>query len=173
MTSPLTGTVALVTGASSRIGHATARALAAQGASVALIARREDRLEALAAQIEEAGGTAVSVPADITNRAQAAVAVQTVVERFGRLDILVNNAGLMLLGPIVGANPEEWERMISINQKGLLYKPKSVMAIAEFPSLADAQRFYNSPEYAVARKFHIESTEGSVVITEGFVPPKQ
>jgi NADP-dependent 3-hydroxy acid dehydrogenase YdfG len=127
MASPLTGTVALVTGASSGIGHATARALAAQGASVALVARRQDRLEALAAQIEEAGGTAVSVPADITDRAQAAAAVQTVVERFGRLDILVNNAGLMLLGPIVGANPEEWERMIAINQAGLLYMTNAAL----------------------------------------------
>lgn len=121
MTSPLTGTVALVTGTSSGIGHATARALAAQGASVALVARRQDRLEALAAQIEEAGGTALSLPADITDRAQAEAAVQTVVDRLGRLDILVNNAGLMLLGPIVGADPEEWDRMIAINQKGLLY----------------------------------------------------
>jgi len=121
MTSPLTGTVALVTGTSSGIGHATARALATQGASVALVARRQDRLDALAAQIQEAGGTALAVPADITDRNQAEGAVKAVVDRFGRLDILVNNAGLMLLGPIVGADPVEWDRMIAINQKGLLY----------------------------------------------------
>lgn len=121
MTSSLTGTVALVTGASSGIGYATARALATQRASVALVARRHDRLDALAAQIVDAGGSAFVVPADITDRAQAEAAVQTVIDRFGRLDILVNNAGLMLLGPIAGANPEEWERMIAVNQKGLLY----------------------------------------------------
>lgn len=121
MTSTLSGTVAIVTGASSGIGHATALALAARGASVALIARRQDRLDALATQIQAAGGSALAVLADITDRAQSEAAVQTVVERFGRLDILVNNAGLMLLGPIVGADPEEWERMIAINQKGLLY----------------------------------------------------
>ncbi|MGO4155570.1 SDR family NAD(P)-dependent oxidoreductase [Cupriavidus sp. YAF13] len=133
MASSLAGTVALVTGTSSGIGYATARALATQGASVALVARRQDRLDALAAQVEEAGGTALAVPADITERAQAEAAVQTVVDRFGRLDILVNNAGLMLLGPIVGANPEEWERMIAINQKGLLY-----MTHAALPHLVAA-----------------------------------
>jgi len=117
----LTGTVALVTGASSGIGHATARALATQGASVALVARRQDRLDALAAQIQEAGGTALAIPADITDRDQAESATKAVVDQFGHLDILVNNAGLMLLGPIVGADLEEWDRMIAINQKGLLY----------------------------------------------------
>lgn len=121
MTSSLVGAVAIVTGASSGIGHATALALAHQGASVGLIARRQDRLEALAAQIEATGGAALTAPADITDRAQAEAAVQKVVARFGRVDILVNNAGLMLLGPIVGANPEEWDRMIAINQRGLLY----------------------------------------------------
>jgi NADP-dependent 3-hydroxy acid dehydrogenase YdfG len=127
MTSPLTGTVALVTGSSSGIGRATALALADRGASVALVARRKDRLEALAAQIEAVGGAAIIVPADITDRARAEAAVQTIVDRFGRLDILVNNAGLMLLGPIVGANLEEWERMIAINQKGLLYMTNAAL----------------------------------------------
>ena len=117
----LTGTVALVTGASSGIGRATARRLAEQGASVAVVARRKDRLDALVAEIEGAAGTAAAVETDITDRSQAEKAVQTVVERFGRLDILVNNAGLMLLGPVVGADMDDWERMIATNQKGLLY----------------------------------------------------
>jgi NADP-dependent 3-hydroxy acid dehydrogenase YdfG len=121
MTSKLTGTVALVTGASSGIGEATARRLAEDGASVALVARRRARLEALAAEIEQVAGTALAVQADITDRTQAEAAVQQTVERFGRLDILVNNAGLMLLGPVVGADPEEWDRMIAINAQGLLY----------------------------------------------------
>jgi NADP-dependent 3-hydroxy acid dehydrogenase YdfG len=86
-----------------------------------LVARRRDRLEALAAEIEKGGGTALVLEADITDRTQAEAAVQQTVERFGRLDILVNNAGMMLLGPVVGADPEEWDRMIAINAQGLLY----------------------------------------------------
>ncbi|WP_406373997.1 SDR family NAD(P)-dependent oxidoreductase [Streptomyces sp. NBC_01550] len=104
MASKLTGTVALVTGASSGIGAATARELADQGATVVVVARRKDRLEALAAEITQAGGTALAVEADVTDRDQAAAAIGRAVERFGRLDILVNNAGLMLLGP------RSWER---------------------------------------------------------------
>ena len=121
MESNLTGTVALVTGASSGIGAATVRRLAGHGACVALVARRRDRLEALAAEIDKAGGSALVVAADITDRTQAEAAVRQAVERFGRLDTLVNNAGLMLLGPVVGADPEEWDRMIAINVQGLLY----------------------------------------------------
>ena len=114
MTAKLTGTAALVTGASSGIGAATARQLAEHGAAVALVARRRDRLEALAAEIDQAGGTALVVEADITDRTQAEAAVQQTVERFGGFDTLVN-AGLMLLGPVVGADPQEWDRMLAIN----------------------------------------------------------
>ncbi|MCF4120548.1 SDR family NAD(P)-dependent oxidoreductase [Antribacter sp. KLBMP9083] len=121
MTTTLTGTIALITGASSGIGAATARRLAEHGASVALVARRGDRLESLAAEIEQAGGTALAVEADITDRDQAEAAVQQVVDRFGRLDTLVNNAGVMLLGPVVGADPAEWDRMIAVNVRGLLH----------------------------------------------------
>ncbi|MEZ0096229.1 SDR family NAD(P)-dependent oxidoreductase [Streptacidiphilus sp. EB129] len=120
MASNLTGTVALVTGASSGIGAATARRLAEHGAAVALVARRKDRLADLAAEIEKAGGTALAVEADITDPAQAEGSVQQAVERFGRLDTLVNNAGLMLLGPVVGAEAEDWDRMIDVNVRGLL-----------------------------------------------------
>ena len=121
MTFPLTGTVALVTGASSGIGAATARRLASEGARVVLVARRKDRLDTLAAEIERAGGTALAVATDLTDRPAAEAAVQQALERFGRLDILVNNAGLMLLGPVVGADLGEWERMIDVNVKGLLH----------------------------------------------------
>jgi NADP-dependent 3-hydroxy acid dehydrogenase YdfG len=123
----LSNTAALVTGASSGIGEATARHLAALGASVALVARREDRLEDLAAQIEKAGGAALVLPADITDRSQAEAVVAQAVERFGRLDILVNNAGVMLLGPVVGADPAEWDRMIAINVQGLLYATRAAL----------------------------------------------
>jgi NADP-dependent 3-hydroxy acid dehydrogenase YdfG len=112
----LEGTVALVTGASSGIGEAAARALAAQGATVAVAARRKDRLDALVADI---GGLAIE--ADVTDRQQAIDAVETTVKELGRLDTVVNNAGVMLLGPIVDAPVEEWDRMIDLNLKGLLY----------------------------------------------------
>jgi NADP-dependent 3-hydroxy acid dehydrogenase YdfG len=105
VTAKLTGTVALVTGACSGIGEATARRLAGEGASVALVARRRDRLEALAAEMEQVGGAALVVQADISDRTQAEAAVQQTLDQFGRLDIVVNNAGLMLLGPIVGPIP--------------------------------------------------------------------
>jgi NADP-dependent 3-hydroxy acid dehydrogenase YdfG len=127
MDSTLTGTAALVTGASSGIGAAAARRLAEHGASVALVARRRDRLEALAAEINKAGGAALVLDADITDRTQAEAAVQQAVEGFERLDILVNNAGLMLLGPIVGADAEEWDRMIAINVQGLLYTTRAAL----------------------------------------------
>jgi NADP-dependent 3-hydroxy acid dehydrogenase YdfG len=117
----LNGAVALVTGASSGIGDATARRLAEHGASVVVVARRKDRLDTLVSEIEAAGGTALAVEADITDRDQADRAVQATIDRFGRLDILINNAGLMLLGPVVGADVGEWERMIAVNQTGLLY----------------------------------------------------
>jgi NADP-dependent 3-hydroxy acid dehydrogenase YdfG len=127
MTSKLTGTVALVTGASSGIGAATARQLAEHGAAVALIARRKDRLDDLAADIENAGGTALEVAADIADRTEAQAAVAQTVAQFGRLDILVNNAGLMLLGPVVGADPDEWDRMIAVNNQGLLYTTNAAL----------------------------------------------
>src|SRR6186997_2435886 len=96
----LEDTVALVTGASSGIGEATAKALAARGASVALVARRADRLERLGGEIADAGGTALPIEADVSDREQAQAAVARAVEGLGRLDVLVNNAGVMLLGPI-------------------------------------------------------------------------
>jgi NADP-dependent 3-hydroxy acid dehydrogenase YdfG len=120
MTTPLDGTVALVTGASSGIGEATARALAAQGAKVALAARRLERLERLAAEIGREGHTALAIQSDIAEQAEAIAAVDRTVDELGRLDIVVNNAGVMLLGPIEDAPTEEWDRMIDLNLKGLI-----------------------------------------------------
>jgi NADP-dependent 3-hydroxy acid dehydrogenase YdfG len=117
----LEGTVALVTGASSGIGEATARMLADEGAAVALVARRRDALERLAGEIGAQGGRAVVVEADITDAAAAREAVERTVRELGRLDVLINNAGVMLLGPIVDAPVEEWERMVDINLRGLLH----------------------------------------------------
>ena len=117
----LDGTVALVTGASSGIGAATAEQLAAQGAAVALVAGRVDRLETLAARIRTAGGTALVIEGDVTDQAQAIAAVERTVSELGRLDTLVNNAGVMLLGPVADAPTEEWDRMVRVNLLGLLY----------------------------------------------------
>jgi NADP-dependent 3-hydroxy acid dehydrogenase YdfG len=120
MASSLEGTVALVTGASSGIGEATARSLAAQGAKVAVAARRLERLERLASELGGGGHTALAIESDITDQQQAIAAVERTVDELGRLDIVVNNAGQMLLGPIEDAPTEEWDRMIDLNLKGLL-----------------------------------------------------
>jgi NADP-dependent 3-hydroxy acid dehydrogenase YdfG len=121
MAERLDGTVALITGASSGIGEATALALAEQGAAVVLAARRADRLEALAAKIREGGGTVRAITADVADERQARDAVEFTVAELGRLDTLVNNAGVMLLGPAVDAPLEEWQRMVGVNVLGLLY----------------------------------------------------
>jgi NADP-dependent 3-hydroxy acid dehydrogenase YdfG len=121
MSGPLDGIVALVTGASSGIGEATARRLAAEGAAVSLVARRRDRLEELASSIRSEKGSALVIQADVTDQAQAIDAVERTVAELGRLDILVNNAGVMLLGPVQGAPTEEWDRMIALNLQALLY----------------------------------------------------
>lgn len=123
----LDGTVALVTGASSGIGEATAKRLAAEGAAVAVGARRLDRLEKLVAEIADAGGTAVAIESDVTDRAQAEDLVERTVKTLGRLDTVVNNAGVMLLGPALDAPIEEWERMVDLNVKGLLYVAKAAL----------------------------------------------
>jgi len=115
------GKVVVITGASSGIGEATARLLAARGASVFLGARRKDRLHALVAEIERAGGKAAARKLDVTVRAEVEAFVRAAVETFGRMDVLVNNAGLMALGPLEKTLVDEWDRMIDVNLKGVLY----------------------------------------------------
>ncbi|GHD42740.1 oxidoreductase [Streptomyces mirabilis] len=165
----LEGTAALVTGASSGIGHATALELAREGASVALVGRREDRLTDLAAEITGAGGKALVVPADITTAQAAAEAVERTVEGLGRLDTLVNNAGLMLLGPAPSADLNDWRRMIDINLMGLMYtahaavphlvkaadeEPRQVADIVNIGSLAGRNAYAMSAVYS-ATKFGV------------------
>lgn len=123
----LTGTVALVTGASSGIGAATAVVLAAEGAAVSLVARRKDRLDELASRIRSDGGTALVIEADVTGEQHATDAVQHTVSELGRLDTLINNAGVMLLGPIVDAPVTEWQRMIELNVLGLMYCARAAL----------------------------------------------
>jgi NADP-dependent 3-hydroxy acid dehydrogenase YdfG len=117
----LRDTVAIVTGASSGIGAATARRLATEGAAVALVARRADRLEQLAGQISADGGAALVIETDVTDEAAVRAAVERTVDELGRLDTVVANAGVMLLGPVVGAPVEEWHRMVELNVLALLH----------------------------------------------------
>src|SRR5262245_38275410 len=121
MPGSLEGRKALITGGSSGIGEATALAMAAEGAAVALGARRRDRLDELAGRIEAEGGTAVAIEADISDEEQAKRLVETAHAELGGLDCLINNAGVMLLGPLQGADPEEWRTMLGVNCFGLLY----------------------------------------------------
>jgi NADP-dependent 3-hydroxy acid dehydrogenase YdfG len=151
----LDGTVALITGASSGIGEATAEVLASAGAAVALVARRADRLHDLSHRIEEAGGRALEVQADVTDREQARAAVERTVTELGRLDTLVNNAGMMLLGPIVDAPVDEWDRMLAVNVHGLLH-----CADAALPHLLRAAE--HGPRQ-VADLINISSVAGRVV----------
>lgn len=157
----LNGTVAVVTGASSGIGAATARALAARGAKVALVARRGDRLSAVAKELAKEGHQALVIEADITDQQRAVAAIETAAKHFGRLDTLVNNAGIMLLGPAVGAPLEEWERMVDLNVKGLLY-----CAHAAMPHLLKAAE--DSPR-KVADLVNISSTAGRIARAGGAV----
>jgi NADP-dependent 3-hydroxy acid dehydrogenase YdfG len=117
----LDGRRVLITGGSSGIGEATALAMAAEGAAIAVGARRKERLDELASRIEAEGGTAVAIEADISDEDQAKALVEGANEALGGLDCLVNNAGVMLLGPLQGADPSEWRTMIEVNCLGLLY----------------------------------------------------
>jgi NADP-dependent 3-hydroxy acid dehydrogenase YdfG len=167
MAETLSGTVALVTGASSGIGEATAAALAEEGATVALVARRRDKLEALAERI--GSGRALVIEADVTDPDQARGAVERAAAELGRLDTLVNNAGVMLLGPIEGAPLEEWQRMVHLNVLGLLYcthaalphllraaggEPRSVADVVNVSSTAGRIARLNSGVYN-ATKFGV------------------
>ena len=154
MTESLAGTVALVTGASSGIGEPTAVALAAEGATVALLARRRDRLEDLRRRIEDTGGTALAVEVDVSVQEKAAAAVDQVVAELGRLDTVVNNAGLMLIGEAANADPADWDTMLSVNVAGVLYVTR-----ASLPYLIAAAA--DSPR-GVADLVNISSTAGRV-----------
>ncbi|TPM36421.1 SDR family NAD(P)-dependent oxidoreductase [Mesorhizobium sp. B2-3-5] len=127
VSSTLADKVALVTGASSGIGEATATALAAAGAKVAVAARRADRLEALAARIEKAGGAALRVEADVTRNDDITAVVEKVMAEWGRLDILVNNAGVMLLSPAAEATLEDWRQMVELNLLALMGMTKAAL----------------------------------------------
>lgn len=123
----LEGTAALVTGASSGIGAATARALAEAGARVALLARRKERLEALAGEIHRRGGEAMVCPADVTDPVAIQTAVEQVLGRWGRIDLLVNNAGQGLAAPLEATTAEELRNLLEVNLVGVLTATRAVL----------------------------------------------
>ena len=185
----LSGKAVAITGASSGIGEATALALARAGAAVALGARRKDRIEALAARIEDEGGTAVALEVDVTDEAQARGFVEAAHERLGRLDSLVNNAGVMLLGPVEQSDSDDWRTMLNVNVLGLLYCTSAALPFMRAQGSGDivnissvAGRFaragnavYAATKFAVgafSEGLRNEVTEGGIRVTliePGFV----
>lgn len=123
----VTGKIVLITGASSGIGEATARELANAGATVFLGARRTDRLESLVADIAKGGGVACARRLDVTSRESTAAFAQEALDTFGRIDVMINNAGVMPLSPLASLKVDEWDRMIDVNIKGVLYGIAAVL----------------------------------------------
>jgi NADP-dependent 3-hydroxy acid dehydrogenase YdfG len=121
MSRNIEGKIVVITGASSGLGESTARHLAKLGATVVLGARRKNRLDAIVNDIQAAGGKALPVTVDVTKRAEVEGLVQKAIDTYGKIDVLVNNAGLMPIAPLALLKVDEWERMIDINIKGVLY----------------------------------------------------
>ncbi|PHM06721.1 SDR family oxidoreductase [Nostoc sp. 'Peltigera malacea cyanobiont' DB3992] len=119
--------VVIITGASSGLGEATAKRLAASGAKLMLAARREDRLKELVGAIAKSGGTATYQVTDVADRAQMEALAKETLSTYGRIDVLINNAGLMPLSPLDQVKVEEWDRMIDVNIKGVLYGIAAVL----------------------------------------------
>ncbi|MDO9623540.1 MAG: SDR family oxidoreductase [Pseudomonas sp.] len=121
MSNNIAGKVIVITGASSGLGETTARHLAALGASLVLGARRKENLDRIVSEITAAGGKAVAFATDVTVASDVNALVQGALDTFGRIDVLVNNAGLMAIAPMAQGRTDEWDRMIDINIKGVLY----------------------------------------------------
>ncbi|MBV9680501.1 MAG: SDR family oxidoreductase [Solirubrobacterales bacterium] len=121
MSDNIEGKVVVITGSSSGLGEATARALSAQGASVVLGARRQDRIRSVAGELTAKGGKALAIPTDVARREQVQKLVDAGVEAYGRIDVMINNAGLMPQAPLERLKVDEWDRMIDVNIKGVLY----------------------------------------------------
>ena len=159
MSTNIASKVVVITGASSGLGEATARHLGAAGASLVLAARRGDRLETLAAEIRAKGGKAEVVVADVSRRADVEALVQKAVASFGRVDVMINNAGLMAIAPMSAAKVDEWERMIDINIKGVLYGIAAALPVFQKQG---AGHFINIASVAGVKVF---SPGGTVSVT--------
>ena len=165
MNQHIAGKVIVITGASSGLGEASARHLAALGAHMVLGARREDRLAALAADIRRAGGKVEIVVTDVTRKQDVATLVQAALTHFGRLDVMINNAGLMAVAPLTELKVDEWESMLDINVKGLLYGIAAALPVFEqqgsghfinIASVAGLKVFGNATVYS-ASKFAVRA----------------
>lgn len=121
MSNNIAGKIVVITGASSGLGEAAARLLSKEGATVVLGARRTDRIRSLAEELNGSGGKALAVPTDVTHREQVKKLVDAAVQTYGRVDVMINNAGLMPQAPLERLKIDEWDRMIDVNLKGVLY----------------------------------------------------
>ncbi|MFD5409334.1 SDR family oxidoreductase [Streptomyces nojiriensis] len=173
--------VVAVTGASSGIGEATARRLAADGHRLLLGARRADRLDALSREINEAGGTAAFQRLDVTDAADVQAFVAAAREHYGRMDVMVNNAGVMPLSPLDALKVDEWDRMIDVNVRGVLHGIAAALPVmraqggGHFVNVASVGAYEVSPTAAVycATKFAVralseglrQESDGSVRVT--------
>jgi NADP-dependent 3-hydroxy acid dehydrogenase YdfG len=169
MTGTLAGRIALVTGASSGIGEGGALALAAAGATVAVTARRADRLDALVKKIEAAGGKALALPGDVANETVARSVVAETVKRFGRLDILVNSAGIIQGGGVENANTEEWRHVIDINLYATLYTCSAAISQMRSQGGGDIINISSIAGRRASRPFNPYATSkfGLTAMTEG------
>jgi len=165
----LAGKVALVTGASSGIGEGAALALAAAGAAVAVSGRRSERLSALVAKIEGAGGTAVALPGDVAVEADATKSVADTVAQFGRIDILVNSAGVNEAGGVESLSLDQWRRVIDINLYGTLYTCKAAVPRMKAQGSGDIINISSTSGRRAAGLFGPYSTSkfGVTGLTEG------
>jgi NADP-dependent 3-hydroxy acid dehydrogenase YdfG len=127
--SNITDKIVVIIGASSGIGESTAKLLARQGAKLVIGARRKDRLDAVVKEISAAGGEAISVAADVTKRADVDALIRAAVDNFERVDVIVNDAGIMPISPVAALKVDEWDRMIDVNLKGLLYGVAAALPI--------------------------------------------
>jgi NADP-dependent 3-hydroxy acid dehydrogenase YdfG len=165
MAGELEGRVAIVTGASSGIGAATAEALARSGARVVLAARRRERIGAMAERLGEEGARVLALPTDVADAGQVEGMVAATLEAFGRIDILVNNAGIMPVAPLAEARVEDWSRMVDVNVKGVLFAIGAVLPhmlerrsghVVNIGSLAGRRPFPGGTVYA-ATKFAVRA----------------
>ncbi len=170
MSEPLTGSVAIVTGASSGIGRATAVSLARAGAAVAVAARRADRLDEVAARIGRHGGRALAVATDVTDRRAVFALVERAAAELGPVDVLVNNAGVMPTSPLAEVRLDDWLRMVDVNVKGVLHCVAAALPamlerrrghIVNLGSLAGRRPFPGGTVYA-ATKFAVRCLSAGI-----------
>ena len=176
--SELNNKVVIITGASSGLGEASALRLAKSGAKLMLAARREDRLQNLVNRIEQAGGTAHYKVTDVTNLTEVEALAKAAQETYGKIDVLVNNAGLMPLSPLAAVKVAEWEKMVDVNIKGVLYGVAAVLPIMQeqksghiinVSSVAGHKVFPGAAVYC-ATKFAVKAiSEGIRLESNGFI----